>query len=297
MRLVIRDDYPQLARFTAEYIARRVTEAAPTPAKPFVLALPSGSTATLVYRRLVELHESGRLDLAHVVCFGLDEYVGIPRDHPNSQHTYMWKHLFSRVNVPAAQAHMLDGNAADLEAECARYEAAVAANGGIDLAFFSTGADGHVARNEPGSSLGSGTRPKTLAWDTLQQLAGRWGCSPAEVPNVTLTMGMQTLLGAREVVVVFSGSNRAKALEAALERGVNHMFPVSVFQKHAKVLFVCDEDATLELRMKTVAYFKGLDETARRLQPLTTAQEEEGGEEEGEEEEAAAAAAKRQKRE
>jgi glucosamine-6-phosphate deaminase len=125
---------------------------------------------------------------------------------------------------------------------CAAFERALGALGGASLALFSTGADGHVARNEPGSSLQSRTRPKTLAADTLEQLAQRWRVPPAELPRVALTVGVGTLLDAQEVLVLFSGSKRARALEAALEKGINHMFPVSAFQRHKKV--TCVENFT-----------------------------------------------------
>ena len=119
-------------------------------------------------------------------------------------------------------------------------------------AFFFLGEFGQVARNEPGSSLTSQTRPKTLAADTKEQLALRWHEPQEEVPTLTLSVGVGTLLVAKEVVVLFAGSKRARALEAALEKSVNHMYPVSAFQRHKKVLFVCDEDAVLELKVKTV---------------------------------------------
>ena len=240
------------------------------------------------------------------MTFNIDEYVGLPRLDPNSQHSYMWDNFFRVVDAKRENVHFLDGNASDLAAECVRFEAAIEACGGIDLAFFSTGRAGHVARNEPGSSLKSRTRPKTLDDDTLEQLTLRWqrqqqqaeqpqqapggdggngssssssgsnngsngggngggGGAATAVPKVTLTMGVGTLLGAKEVVVLFSGTARARALEAALEMGVNHMFPVSAFQRHQKCLFLCDEDATIELRVKTVKYFKGLATTATEL--------------------------------
>ena len=162
--------------------------------------------------------------------------------------------------------HLLDGNAADWPTECAAYEEAIAASGGLDLVFFGTGPDGHVGRNEPGSSLHSRTRPKTLAYDTRKVLAARWQglADGEEVPTVALTMGLGTLLEAKELVVLFPGVGRAHALERCLEHGVNHMFPVSVMQMHKRVCFVADEDATLELRVKTVRYFKGLTETEAR---------------------------------
>mmetsp|Transcript_59536 Transcript_59536/g.119514 ORF Transcript_59536/g.119514 Transcript_59536/m.119514 type:complete len:256 (+) Transcript_59536:279-1046(+) len=234
--------------------------------------MPSGNTAIAIYKHLCALYDKGLVSFAHVCCFNLDEFVGIPRDHPRSQHTYMWNNFFSRVDVKRENIFFLEGNSDDLEIECSRFEAELARHGGLDFAFFSTGGDGQVARNEPGSSLKSKTRAKTLATDTVEQLAQRWGVADAKtVPRVTLTVGVGTLLAANEVLVLFSGSTRARSLEAALEKGVNHMFPVSAFQRHPKVIFVCDEDATLELRVKTVGYFKGLEKTTKRLQQRSAA--------------------------
>ena len=143
----------------------------------------------------------------------MDEYVGMGRDHPNSQHSFMWKHFFSEVDVLRENCHFLDGGAVDLAAECGRFEAAMASAGGLDFTFFSTGEAGQVARNEPGSSLKSRTRPKTLATDTVEALALRWSLPRGQVPTVTLSVGVGTLVSAREVVTVFSGSRRARALE------------------------------------------------------------------------------------
>jgi glucosamine-6-phosphate deaminase len=280
MRLLINEDANSVSKKCAEYIAAKINDAHPTAETPFVMATPTGNTAKGVYAHLCTLFKTGKVSFEHVVTFNIDEYVALPRLNPNSQHSYMWDNFFRVVDIRRENVNFLDGNASDLDAECARYEAAIAASGGIDLAFFSTGRAGHVARNEPGSSLKSRTRPKTLDDDTMEQLAVRWARQPATaangsgdggggggggsdmpVPKVTLTMGVGTLLESKEVVVLFSGSARARALEAALEFGVNHMFPVSAFQRHPRVLFLCDEDATLELRVKTVKYFEGLAKT------------------------------------
>jgi glucosamine-6-phosphate deaminase len=157
--------------------------------------------------------------------------------------------------------HMLDGTCGKdaWAATCAAFEEKIAAHGGLDLVFCSTGGDGHVARNEPGSSLKSRTRPKTLAHDTKVQLAARWGVAVDAVPGVALTMGIGTIMDAKRVLVLFASVHRAYALERCLEHGINHMYPVSMLQQHPEVTFACDEDATFELRVKTVKYFKSLE--------------------------------------
>mmetsp|Transcript_15148 Transcript_15148/g.31766 ORF Transcript_15148/g.31766 Transcript_15148/m.31766 type:complete len:297 (-) Transcript_15148:88-978(-) len=268
MRLIVQPDYTGIAEWTANYIATQITKAAPSAESPFVIGLPSGKTSVGVYQHLVKLYEAGEIDFTHVVTFCLDEFAELHQDHPQSQHTYMWSNLFGKVNIQRENVNILDGNAADLEAECALFEEKLAALGGLDLVFFSTGPDGHVARNEPGSSLKSITRPKTLALDTHEALSTRWGVPKGQIPKVCLTMGIGTMRAAKDVLVMFNGSSRARALEAALEKGVNHMFPVTAFQKHRSVVFVCDEDATLELRVKTVHYFKGLQKTAEAIEEV-----------------------------
>ena len=285
MRLFIEENYEQLCDAVAAYLVDRIMEAKAAGAT-YSMALPASRTVLGVYERLVAAHRAGRVDFAHVLTFSLDEYASLPRDSPHSQHTFMWTHFFRHVNVQREHVHFLDGNAPDWDAECARFEAAIAEVGGLDVAVFSTGPEGHVARNEPGSSLRARTRAKTLAYDTRLQLAERWGLPRASagggapaagggaLPEVALTMGVATIGAARELVVLFSGISRAAALERAIERGVNHMCPVSAYQRHPCALFWVDEDATLELKVKTVTYFKGLQQTVRELGAATGAPQE-----------------------
>lgn len=164
----------------------------------------------------------------------------------------MWKHLFSHVNVSPRNVHILDGNAPNLEAECVAYEAKIKAAGGIDLFLAGIGEDGHIAFNEPGSSLASRTRVKTLAYDTILANSRFFGGDLSKVPRMALTVGVQTVLEAREVVAVILGARKALALQRCVEQGVNHMWTLSSLQLHPHPMIVCDEDATLELQVKTV---------------------------------------------
>ena len=207
------------------------------------------------------MHKAGEVDFAHVVGFVLDEYCGVEFINERSQHHYMFTHLAQHVNMKRENLYMLNGLVAkEAWAEtCAAFEAKIVEHGGLDLVFCSTGSDGHVARNEPGSSLKSRTRPKTLAHDTKVQLAARWAVDIAEVPSVALTMGIGTIMDAKRVLILFASVHRAYALERCLEHGINHMYPVSMLQQHPEVTFACDEDATFELRVKTVKYFKSLE--------------------------------------
>lgn len=183
---------------------------------------------------------------------GQDEYIGIPRDHPESYHSFMWKNFFQHVDINPSNVNILNGNAPNLEAECVDYEARIKRAGGIDLFLAGIGEDGHIAFNEPGSSLASRTRVKTLAYDTILANSRFFGNDLDKVPKMALTVGVQTVLEAREVVVIILGARKALALQRCIEQGVNHMWTLSSLQLHPHPMIVCDEDATLELQVKTV---------------------------------------------
>jgi glucosamine-6-phosphate deaminase len=195
----------------------------------------------------------------------MDEYVGIPRDHPESYHSFMWNYLFKHIDIDPKNAHILDGNAADLQKECDTYERLIKEAGGIELFIGGIGPDGHIAFNEPGSSLVSRTRVKTLALDTIQANAKFFGGKIKDVPKQALTVGVGTVMEAREVLILITGAHKALALYKAIEEGINHMWTVSAFQQHPHTFFLSDEDATLELKVKTVKYFKGLMEIHNKL--------------------------------
>lgn len=280
MRLIIRKDYDSVSEWAANFVARRIRDtdrrvirppdslangtagnraAGKAPARTFVLGLPTGSSPLGMYERLVALNGRGALSFADVVTFNMDEYVGLPEDHPQSYHSFMKQHLFSKVDIWPGNTHILNGNAPDLEAECGRYEAAITAAGGIDLFVGGVGADGHIAFNEPGSSLSSRTRIKTLTNDTRVANSRFFGGDPAAVPATALTVGIGTIMDAREVLIIVSGANKARALRHAIEEGVNHLWTFSCLQLHPKVVVVCDEPATDELRVGTVRYFNEIE--------------------------------------
>ncbi|CAK7242885.1 MAG: Glucosamine-6-phosphate isomerase (Glucosamine-6-phosphate deaminase) (GNPDA) (GlcN6P deaminase) [Sporothrix thermara] len=263
MRLIIRDNEDQASAFVANYIVERIRTFAPTAEHPFVLGLPTGSSPLNVYARLVEAYRQKRVSFAHVVTFNMDEYVGLARDHPESYHTFMWTNFFSHVDIRPENVHLLNGNAPDLEAECAQYEQTIVDCGGIDLFLAGIGEDGHIAFNEPGSSLVSRTRVKTLAYDTIRVNSRFFGGDIDAVPRCALSVGVQTVLDAREVVAIVLGPRKALALQKCIEEGINHMWTLSSLQLHPHPMVVCDEDATLELRVKTVKYFKSIEQVAR----------------------------------
>ncbi|KHO01756.1 glucosamine-6-phosphate deaminase [Metarhizium album ARSEF 1941] len=263
MRLIIRDDATAASTYVANYIVDRIKAFNPSAENPFVLGLPTGSSPLGVYKILVDKFKAGEISFEHVVTFNMDEYVGIPRDHPESYHSFMWKHFFSHVNVHPSNVHILNGNAENLEAECVAYEDSIRAAGGIDLFLAGIGEDGHVAFNEPGSSLASRTRVKTLAYDTILANSRFFGNDINKVPRMALTVGVQTVLEAREVVVIILGQRKSLALQRCIEQGVNHMWTLSSLQLHPHPMIVVDEDATLELQVKTVKYFKSIEKVAR----------------------------------
>jgi glucosamine-6-phosphate deaminase len=262
MRLIVRPDFEAVSDWAANYVARRIKdhEARHGEHAPFVLGLPTGSSPLGMYRRLIALNKAGKVSFRNVVTFNMDEYVGLPEEHPQSYHSFMWNNFFSHVDIARENVHILNGNAPDLEDECARYEAAIAEAGGIDLFVGGVGADGHIAFNEPGSSLSSRTRVKTLTRDTKAMNARFFGGDPEAVPATALTVGVGTITSAREVLILVSGLNKARALHHAIEEGVNHFWTVSCLQLHPKAIMVCDEESTMELKVGTVRYFKEIEE-------------------------------------
>jgi glucosamine-6-phosphate deaminase len=266
MRIIIQPDYAAMSRWTAHYIAHRIATSAPTPEKPFVLGLPTGSSPVGTYENLVRLHRQGAVSFANVVTFNMDEYVGIPEDHPESYHTFMWKHLFRHIDIPKENVNILDGTASDLDAVCDAYEEKIESCGGIELFLGGIGADGHIAFNEPGSSLSSRTRVKTLTEDTIIANSRFFDNDAAKVPKTAVTVGVGTVLDAREVVILVSGHTKARALQNVVEEGVNHMWTVSALQMHPQGMIICDEDSTGELKVNTVKYFKDIEKA--NLEPV-----------------------------
>ncbi|CAF1040262.1 unnamed protein product [Rotaria sp. Silwood1] len=258
MRLVITKDYDEMAEWSARYIKKRINDFKPGPNYFFVLGLPTGSTPLGTYKKLIEFVKAKELSFKYVITFNMDEYVGLARNHPESYHSYMWNNFFKHIDIDPNNVHILDGNATDLIHECNEFERAIQEAGGIELFIGGIGPDGHIAFNEPGSSLVSRTRVKTLAQDTIIANARFFDNDITKVPKSALTVGVGTVMDAREVLILISGTSKAYALHMAIEEGINHMWTVSAFQNHPRFLCVCDEDATMELKVKTVRYFKGL---------------------------------------
>jgi glucosamine-6-phosphate deaminase len=262
MRLIIKPDYEALSKWAADYIAARINKAAPTADKPFVLGLPTGSSPLGTYKNLIELYRQGTISFKNVITFNMDEYVALPKEHPQSYYSFMWDNFFSHIDIAPENAHILNGNAPDLEAECANYESMIKQVGGIDLFLGGIGPDGHLAFNEPGSSLASRTRVKSLTTDTIIVNARFFENDINKVPKTALTVGIGTVLDAKEVLVVVNGHNKARALQQAVEGGVTQMWTITALQLHPKSIIVCDEASCVELKVGTYNYFKDIEKNS-----------------------------------
>ena len=260
MRIVIKSDEKAVGAWTANYIIDKINAANPTADKPFVLGLPTGSSPVPTYEEMVRRHKQGDISFKNVVTFNMDEYVAIPEDHPESYHAFMHRHLFDHIDIPQENINILNGNAADLDEECRQYEEKIKSYGGIKLFLGGIGPDGHIAFNEPGSSLASRTRIKTLNYDTILANARFFDNDVSKVPTTALTVGVGTVMDAEEVLLVITGFNKARALREVVEGGVNHMWTVSMLQLHRHAVIACDDHATMELQVETVKYFKEIEE-------------------------------------
>jgi len=259
MRLIIEPDYSGISEWVANYIAIKIENFSPTADRPFVLGLPTGSTPLGTYKKLIELCDKGLVSFRHVVTFNMDEYVGISKDHPQSYHSFMWDNFFSFIDIQPENVNILNGNASDLDAECELYEEKIQSVGGIHLFLGGIGADGHIAFNEPGSSLHSRTRVKTLTQDTIIANSRFFNNNVNLVPKQALTVGVGTVMDAREVLIIVNGHNKARALQQAVEGSINQMWTITALQLHPKGIIVCDEAATVELKVGTYRYFKEIN--------------------------------------
>lgn len=270
MRVIIEPDYEKMSLWAARYIAKRIKEHERSGEKrPFVLGLPTGSSPIGTYKELIRLNKNGFISFKNVVTFNMDEYVGLPEDHEQSYHTFMKENFFSHVDIPAENTNMLNGNAEDVEAECARYEEKIRSYGGIDLFLGGIGADGHIAFNEPFSSLSSHTRQKSLTYDTKVMNSRFFNGNISAVPSTALTVGVKTITDAKEVMILVNGHSKARALHHTVEGGVSQMWTGSALQLHPKAIIVCDEDACDDLKVSTYRYFKDIEQS--NLDPMTIA--------------------------
>ena len=234
------------ARDVAQSLARRVmAELRENPT--LVLGLPTGRTPLLFYEELVRLHADEAVDFSRATTFNLDEFAGIPATHPGSYRTFMHRFLFDHVNVDPSRTHFLDGGARDLARECARYEDEIHAAGGIDLQILGIGTNGHIGFNEPGPELEARTHRVTLRPETRRSNAALFGGDPAGVPAEALSMGMGTILHARQAVLLATGESKASCVARVVNGPITTALPASFLQLHGDAELMLDEAAASTL--------------------------------------------------
>jgi glucosamine-6-phosphate deaminase len=242
MEIIIQPTSDAASIIAARHVARLVRD------KPnAVLGLATGNTPLMMYRELVRMHKEQGLDFSDVTTFNLDEYVGLPPEHPASYHAFMWDNFFSHVNVKKERVHIPDGLSSHIPAFCRRYEEEIAAAGGVDLQVLGIGSDGHIGFNEPSSSLASRTRIKTLTAETRRDNAEAFG-SPDKVPFHVITMGVGTIMDARQVIILAFGGRKADAIAAAVEGPITAMVPASILQMHPVTQCIIDEASATKLK-------------------------------------------------
>ncbi len=242
MKIEVFDTPDDVARAVAGRVARDLA------AQPsLVLGLPTGRTPIASYAELGRLHRSGAADFSCASTFNLDEFAGVAASHPGSFHAFMNRHLFGGVNLAPARIHFLNGAARDLDAECERYEAEIAAIGGIGLQLLGIGANGHIGFNEPGGELVARTHRVTLAESTRRDNAALFGGDPALVPREALSMGMGTILKAAEILLIATGERKATCIEQTVRGPVTTRLPASFLQLHPRVEFFLDRPAASNL--------------------------------------------------
>ena len=259
MRLIIEPNYEEVSRWAANYVASRINAANPTAEKPFVLGCPTGGSPLGMYKNLIKLNKEGKVSFKNVVTFNMDEYCGIPQDHEQSYHTFMWTNFFNHIDILPENVNILNGNTEDPIAECQRFEDKIQSYGGIDLFMGGVGPDGHIAFNEPGSSLTSKTRMKTLTQDTIIANSRFFNNDVNQVPKTALTVGVGTVMAAKSVMLIVNGYNKARALRHGVEGGISQMWTISALQMHEKAIIIADEDACAELKVGTYKYFKDIE--------------------------------------
>jgi glucosamine-6-phosphate deaminase len=243
MEVIVTRDYEEMSKTAARVVAQ-VLNLKPNA----VLGLATGSTPLGLYKELIRMHREEGLDFSQVTTFNLDEYVGLPRTHPQSYYYFMQENLFKHINVPKQNIYVPSGTTSNYAAFCQWYEQRIRECGGIDLQVLGIGSDGHIAFNEPSSSLGSRTRIKTLARQTIEDNARFFG-SPEEVPVYAITMGVGTILEARKIMLLASGRQKAPAVAAAIEGPVTSMITASALQLHRDAMCIIDREAASQLKM------------------------------------------------
>lgn len=258
MRVIIEPTPQQASHRAATLVAQLIRK------KPrAILGLATGGTPLRLYQELIRMHQEEGLDFSRITSFNLDEYVGLPPTHPQSYRHFMYENLFRHINIDIRNTHVPDGRALDYDTYGAQYEAMIQEAGGIDLQILGIGRDGHIAFNEPGSSLGSRTRLKTLAPETVRDNARFFG-SEDQVPRLAITMGVGSILDSKKCLLLAFGSEKADAIAATVEGPVTAQVTASALQFHQDVVAILDEEAASKLQRRS--YYNEVEEAHRLLQ-------------------------------
>lgn len=237
MKLYVCKNYDEMSEKAAQVVASVIT------LKPdCVLGLATGSTPVGMYSKLAELNRAGKLDFSQVKTYNLDEYYPIKPSNPQSYRYFMDKNLFDLINIDKANTHLLNGEVSDTEAECAAYDEAIKAAGGIDIQVLGIGNNGHIGFNEPDDKLVAATHKTALTESTISANA-RFFNSSDEVPRHALTMGLEPIMKAKKIIMLVSGKGKHAALAEMLSGVITPSNPATVLQLHGDVTVVCDEDA------------------------------------------------------
>lgn len=258
MRVIIKPDYEELSLWAAQYITYRIKQYRPSPKRPFVLGLPSGSTPLGLFEYLAQYYKEGKISFENVVFFGMTEYVGIGAGDSHGFQYFLWDNFLKFVNVKPEHVYFLNGLTTDFAKECAAYEKKLEKYGGVNLFVGGIGVEGHIAFNEPYSSLASRTRAKMLAPSTIRANSRFFDNDESKVPPIALTIGIATMMEADEIMILASGEKKAYAIQQTIEGNLTHVCPASCLQQHPHSIIACDDAATAKLSAKTVAYFKEL---------------------------------------
>jgi glucosamine-6-phosphate deaminase len=257
MEVIIVHDYGEMSHVAAQIMRRQVIR------KPdSVLGLATGTTPIGTYKELIRLYEQEGLDFSKVTTFNLDEYIGLPPAHPQSYHYFMHDQLFKHINVDRTRIFLPNGMAEDIDSHCLWYEEQIKRAGGIDMQLLGIGRDGHVAFNEPGSSLGSRTRLKSLTEETIADNS-RFFDKREDVPGFAITMGVGTILQARDILILASGESKAAVCGKFIEGPVTAQVTASALQLHPHVIAVLDEAAAAQLKRRD--YYEWVQQQKRKL--------------------------------
>ncbi|MBI4579656.1 MAG: glucosamine-6-phosphate deaminase [Planctomycetes bacterium] len=259
MEVIITENYESMSKLAASLIRQQLLSRPNS-----VLGLATGSTPVGTYKELVRMHREEGLDFSQVVTFNLDEYLGLPPSHPQSYRYFMDENLFKHINVPPGNIHVPYGHAESVVEFCAWYEEQIKAAGGIDIQILGIGGDGHIAFNEPGSSLGSRTRLKTLTEETIKDNA-RFFKDEAEVPRFAITMGVGTIMEAKRIILIANGKAKAAIIAEAIEGPITAQVSASVLQMHREVVVILD--AAAGSKLKRADYYRWVYEQKKRLVP------------------------------